>query len=255
MRATITGMRKAYWAILVLTLLWTQPSHAQDVPKDDLKTAQQFLESIRKPDKVAIAKLVRYPLRRRQPLPPIVNEKDFAENFEDFFDSKTVAEVLADTEIWNTWRGTAIGRGLVWIDSGQIKAINLSTSRQDRAAQIEKTRIAATLHPSARNYDSVAFMCKTKSYQIRVHDDKGTLRYYSWKANQPLSSKPDLALTGKMELEGNGGNATFTFKNGEYTYLLDRTVICGPDCNSYLVVLQGNSTLLREACDDKSLLP
>ncbi len=248
-------MRKAVWAALLIVLIQAQPSSAQDGSGEDRKAAQQLLSALRKLDKAAIAKLVRYPITRREPLSRIRNEKEFVENFEDFFDSKTIPEVLsAEKNIWSSWRGTAIGEGLLWIDSGKIFSINLSTAQQKQKAEKEKARIVATLHPSARRYDSVAFICNTKNYHVRVHDDKGTLRYYSWKAGQPLSSKPDLMLTGKVAPEGNGGNATFTFKNGAYSYLIDKTVICGPDCHSYLMVKRGESNLLREPCDDESLI-
>jgi hypothetical protein len=93
-----------------------------------------------------------------------------------------------------SWRGLAVGPGLIWIDGGKVRAINIATSHQNEAAQAAKRRVQASLHPSARIYDRVLFSCTTKNYQIRIHKDPGQIRYFSWKANQPLSAKPDIAF-------------------------------------------------------------
>jgi hypothetical protein len=240
-------MKTLLWLVIAICPL--SIAMAQDDPPSDRDIATRLIQFLRKADKASVAKLVRYPLKRLDPLPPIRNEKEFVQNYEDFFDAETIPRIEAGAkDIWSSWRGTAIGTGLIWIDSGKIIAINLTTNRQTAAA----TAARASLHPTARNYDIALFTCATKNYQLRIHDEAGVVRYFSWKAGQPLSTKPDLVLTGQQELHGNGGNATYTFKNGDYLYRVDEVAICANDCDSRLIVTRGDRTLLDETCIRKN---
>jgi hypothetical protein len=57
-----------------------------------------------------VSKLINYPLDRQQPLPRIENEKEFIENYADFFDSETIRQILAaEKDMGYSWRGLAIG--------------------------------------------------------------------------------------------------------------------------------------------------
>jgi hypothetical protein len=235
---------------LTLALTFGQRLAAQRLPAEERDAAERLIRALKAGDKVSVAKLINYPLDRQQPLAPIRNEREFIENYADFFDSETIRQIVASEKdmSWN-WHGLAIGPGLIWIDGGKIRSITLATSRQKQAAQDAKKRVQASLHPSARTYDRVLFSCKTKNYQIRIHDDAAKVRYFSWKSGQPLSAKPEIALAGEWRPDGQGGNGTFIFKNGDYRYEVDRAVICAAAaCDSRLNVLRGFQTLVTEVC-------
>jgi hypothetical protein len=242
-------MKRLSGVVLFVAFAFGHSLPGQDLPLEERRAAEKLIRALKAGDKAAIAKLVNYPLNRQQPLPPIRNEQEFIDNYAEFFDTETIQQVLAgENDMFYGWRGLAIGPGLVWIDGGKIRAITIATSHQKEAAQAAKKQVQATLHPSARGYDQVLLSCKTKSYQIRIHQDAGKVLYFSWKASQPLSAKPDITLNGEERPDGQGGNETFIFKNGDYRYEVDRTVLCGNNCDSHLTVFRGTQTLLDEVC-------
>jgi hypothetical protein len=147
---------------------------AQTLPSQERQAAEKLIQALTVGDKAAVAKMINYPLNRQQPLPPIRNEKEFIENYSDFFDSDTIRQIQAsEKDMSYSWRGLSIGPGLVWVDGGKVRAITIATARQMAAAQAAKKQMQASLHPSARTYDRVLFSCKTKNYQIRIHADAG----------------------------------------------------------------------------------
>src|SRR5438128_2081595 len=178
-------MKRLSGLTLFVAFAFSQSLVAQNLPAEERQAAEKLIQALTAGDKAAVAKLINYPLNRQQPLPPIQNEKEFIENYADFFDSSTIRQIQAgEKDMFYSWRGLAIGRGLVWIDGGKIRAITIATSRQKEAAQAAKKRVQASLHPSARTYDRVLLSCKTKNYQVRIHEDAGKVRYFSWKASQ-----------------------------------------------------------------------
>ena len=52
-------------------------------------------------------------------------------------------------------------------------------------------------------------------------------RYASWSKKSDLSDKPDLVINdGEIVYpDGSGGNHHFSFKNGEYNYIVDVTIL------------------------------
>jgi hypothetical protein len=243
------NVKRLILIILVTALSAPHAAFAQDVSVQEGAIAARLIQAVQAGNKAAVAGMIRYPLSRLDPLSPIQNQKEFIERYEDFFDAETIKELVArQKDVWSSWRGTAIGPGLIWIDEGKVIRINLQTGSQKKAAEAAK---AILLHPTVRNYDRLLFACKTSGFQIRIHDDAGKVRYFSWKAGQPLSGKPDLSLVGDMRYEKNGGNATYTFKNGDFRYEIeDYTKICSAEgpCEGRLVVTQGAKILLDQVC-------
>lgn len=220
------------------------------VPPEDLKTLDTLLIALKANDKVQVAKLIKYPLRRLQPLPPIKNEQEFIENFAQFFDEKNIKHIESSrSEVFNNWQGTEAGG--VWIESGKIIVLHTATDQQDKAAEEAKKKVQSDLHPSVRKYFDVMFECRTKSHHIRIHrhletPDKYT--YISWKNGKPLSSKPAIILSGDYEAAGTSGGGLYRFKSADVHYEVLHTTLCGEDCNSYLTVKKGEKMLLKEVC-------
>lgn len=74
------------------------------------------------------------------------------------------------------------------------------------------------LHPSLREYHYLAGIYQTESKLIRIDAlIDHTYRYSAWPKSKPMSSKPELVMTG-----GKGGivKNAIVFKNGDYTYIV-----------------------------------
>lgn len=224
---------------------------SKNVSEKDMQAAQNLIKALKANDKAAVASMIRYPLRRQEPLVPIVNAKEFQEHYEEYFNASTIVQVEQGlNDILNNWQGTALGGGLIWLDAGQIISINLGTDLQKQALKKAKAEELSSLHPSARNFERTWMICKTQKHFIRIQsliaEDK--VHYFSWKAGIPNSEKPELELAGIMDIQGSGGNTLFTFKNGKYTYEIYKSVVCGEDCNSYLTVKKDGKEIQKDRC-------
>ncbi|NMM42710.1 hypothetical protein [Pseudoalteromonas arctica] len=206
-------------------------------------------------DKTAIAALIRYPLKRRYPLPAIKNEAELIERFDEVFDDELVA-VIASSNIdtdWDKvgWRGIMLNSGVVWVDTdGKIIGINHQTAKEQSLA---KNLIAAdkqSLHSSINSFGELILDWQTSKYRIRI-DDLGdsNYRYTSWSIDKKPSDKPDIILLkGEIEFEGSGGNHSYTFKNGRYRYVLRVTVIgCDTSPPGWLEVYKDDKLLLSDS--------
>ena len=74
------------------------------------------------------------------------------------------------------------------------------------------------LHPSLREFHYLAGIYQTESKLIRIDAlIDHTYRYSAWSKSKPMSSKPELVMTG-----GRGGivKNAIVFKNGDYTYIV-----------------------------------
>lgn len=74
------------------------------------------------------------------------------------------------------------------------------------------------LHPSLREFHYLAGIYQTESKLIRIDAlIDHTYRYSAWPKSKPMSSKPELVMTG-----GKGGivKNAIVFKNGDYTYIV-----------------------------------
>jgi hypothetical protein len=221
----------------------------EPVPAEDMATIQKLMVALRVNDRAAVAHLIRYPLGDG-----IENAQDFIRHFDYFFDSATIRAVLeACKSPWYSWRGTGVERGLIWIESGKIRAITAETEKLRRKRAEAKAADALTLHPSVRNYDGVLANCNTKGNHIRVHEEGETVRYIAWKAGASTASAPELSLvTGDCSVSS-GGNWDCPFKRGDYTYEVEIPGICSgenDDCEPHLTVTEGERVVADEVCRD-----
>ena len=75
------------------------------------------------------------------------------------------------------------------------------------------------LHPSLSNYYRIGSYFRTKNYLVRVDwmDNKGTLRYASWKSTLDMSKQPDITIPGGKY---NEKEDSYTFTNDGYEYIV-----------------------------------
>jgi len=73
-------------------------------------------------------------------------------------------------------------------------------------------------------------------------------RYASWKRTQTQSEKPVLILqNGEINFDGSGGNHSYIFKSGEYSYICE-IIVLGPqpDTSYELIVTKNGTELMRQ---------
>jgi hypothetical protein len=103
--------------------------------------------------------------------------------------------------------------------------------------------------------DSI-LVCDTGTHLIRIENAGEKVRYSSWKIGKPMSSKPELTLLGNAEYEGSAHNATFTFKSGANSYVVDQDQVCSDEqfdkstqrCRSSLMVYKGTDVVSSKPC-------
>ena len=245
-------MKKTVALIIIcfnLTLL-----SGQDLSIKNQKIVRNFIETVKTKNKDKICSLVRYPLTREYPIPEVKNKNELLKRFDEVFDIKLVNLILkskVNTD-WSDvgWRGIMLFDGEVWLDfDGKLIGVNYQ-SQFEKKKKEELIKIQRnSLHESLRVFKSPVCILETSKYRIRI-DDMGNnkFRYASWRLQQNISEKPEmLLLDGKVEFDGSGGNHSYIFKSGKYTYECG-IVEMGEDGAppAYLAVTKGEKVIMSQ---------
>jgi|GEM_PF-3207002 len=254
-------MKKSFTCCLILIACvliispvrgFAEDTSKEGVPKEDLATLTKFTTALQKGDKETVASLIEYPLVRETPLKDIKDKEEFLKYYEDYFDKETIPQVLKDAKSpWNNWQGTATRNGLIWIEGNFIRTLNVSTKKLEERLKTAKGNDSTTLYASAKGYDKLLVDCKTKKHKIRIQKHGEVYKYFSWNNKKSLSSKPEMELSGSLEIEGSAGNEVYTFKNKEYSYVFYAPHVCSgeEDCSPTLTVSKKEKELSVETCD------
>jgi len=239
---------------VLLILLYLATLKSQELSRNDQQLIRTLIQHVKANNKSQICDLVAYPLNRENPIPAIRNKKELLTRFDEVFDTKlmkTIAQSDLKTD-WSAvgWRGIMLLSGDVWLNSdGKITAINYQSELEK--AKKEKLILAqqSDLHPSLRSFTKPICTLQTKTHRIRIDQTANNkYRYASWKRTQTQSEKPALILqNGEINFDGSGGNHSYIFKSGEYSYICEITVL-GPQPNtSYeLIVTKNGTELMRQ---------
>ena len=206
---------------------------AQELTSTDLKTATTFVQLLRNRDAGELARISEFPLRRRFPLPPVRDAADFVKRFSVLFDDAliqkiTEAPVKGNWEATVAWRGLMGFEGMVYLnENGGIRTLNAECAAEKAAWTRAVDADRARLHPSLRKYESPLWDARTKAFHIRVDDLGGySLRYAAWPAATNTLTLPSLVLTNGYDCaDGDGGNHSFVFANGNYYYVVEVVVM------------------------------
>jgi hypothetical protein len=192
--------------------------------EENQKIVHDFIDAIKRKDKKEIAGKIQFPFEREYPIPEVKTETDFINRYNEIFDDSLSMLISQSTiEDWTEmgWRGIMFLNGEVWLNYGDgiILGINYQSkveqTKKIEMIQVDKNRV----HASIKNFERPVHVLKTNNYLIRVDDVGKTYRYASWPLNAKMTKKPDLIIEkGKLEYWGSGGNHTYTFKKGGYTY-------------------------------------
>lgn len=221
---------------------------------DNRRYVADFIACVKLRNPEKLAALIEYPLNREAPLPSINDKQAFVARYHEVFDEKLIQMIIASSpdRDWSTvgWRGTMLNDGDLWInEDGKVYGINYHSAAELARKEALIREAKQQLYPSLAQFKRPVKVLETTKFRIRIDElADGTYRYASWSLPTPMSEKPDLVLTkGAYEAEGSGGNHSFVFKNGEYTYTCSINVI-GPEdmAPATLTVVKAGKVLLEQ---------
>jgi hypothetical protein len=190
--------------------------------------------------------LIRYPLKRPNPIPEIINKESFmlycSTLFDDNFKQKLSNAKFTSNNTINRNDDFGLFYGYIWLNkSGKIIALNYNSDKELLLQKTLKNEARSLIHPSVKKSKSNIIVCHSDKILIRIDllDDL-TLRYASWSYPKTINDKPDLVLlNGVEELHGTTGGVTYTFQNSKWKYVIDKVNICenDEDCGLFFKLL------------------
>ncbi|TAE50348.1 MAG: hypothetical protein EAZ89_12225 [Bacteroidetes bacterium] len=236
---------------LILNLL---TAFGQGMAGEQERLVYDFIECIKSQNKEKLMAKISFPFKRQYPIPPIKDKQAFLDRYHEVFDEK-LTEIIANSRPSRDWsavglRGIMLLNGLVWLDyDGNLIAVNyqshIEARKKDELINSEKSQ----LHESIQNYQQPACILESANYRIRIDDmGGGNYRYASWKSESNMSEKPELIIQkGIYKADGNGGNHSYEFVNGEYIYECAIIVLGeGDSPSAYLLVYQQGKEILSQ---------
>jgi hypothetical protein len=232
----------------------------QDLKPEYQKFVKSFIDNVKNDKKEAVAAVIKYPLRRENPIPDIKNKAEFVKRYAEIFDAKLKAEISKSNPAkdWSEvgWRGIMLNQGTLWMDTdGKVFSINYQSKVE---SDLKNKLIAAEknkLHPSIAKFKAPEVILETSKFRVRI-DDLGNdnYRYASWSIKQSMSEKPDLIITnGKWFQDGTGGNHHYDFKKGNFLYQCYITVLGTKDsAPANLTIYQNGKEILNQ---DAKIVP
>lgn len=221
--------------IIFIALFLSIISNTQaQIPASIIKRYKEIFKLIKADKAQELSKLIAYPLIRQNPLKDITNANEFVAYFPVLFDDAFKKKIMlfADSDVFEHHDGYGLVGGAfdgdIWLNSdGKIQAINYSSRREtDLKNQLTK-EIQSKIYPTVNHWDENVFVLQSPKLLIRIDRVGQKLRYVSWSQGHPNSLKPDLVLTnGVAEAQGTQGGWTYTFKNGDWTYVIDDVEMC-----------------------------
>ncbi|KAF2336488.1 hypothetical protein [Flavobacterium daemonense] len=217
-------MKRSY-LFLILSILINNYASAQDSNTEYQIFVKRFIENVKDNKKEALADLVVYPLNREYPIPDIIDKADFIKRYDEVFDANFKDEIIKSNPEKNWYdmglRGTMLDKGSIWLDvDGRLTAVNYLSKFE---IDLRKKLIAAQkndLHESIAYFQTPICILETEKFIIRIDDlGKNNYRFVSWPVGKKMSEKPYMILSsGKLIVEGIGGNHQYEFTNDKYTY-------------------------------------
>jgi hypothetical protein len=240
---------------------------AQQICAQNLDTIPSFRKSqidkivdLIKNEKISqLSDLIQYPLKRPNPIPNIENKDAFILYYKILFDSdfkkKITNAVYTTNNTIDRYDGFGLFQGDIWLnENGYITAINHNSDSEKLLKKALDDETKRFINPILSTWKENIIVCKSDKFLIRIDLlDDNSIRYVSWSMSKQINDKPDLILNkGIMEFQGTMGGVTYSFKNGDWTYIIDEVKMCETDdkCGLFLRLLNNgvekNTIRLKE---------
>jgi hypothetical protein len=248
------------FGLLAAVFFWYSSCSAYEIPSSILASYKQIVDILKANDATKLATLIAYPLRRENPLPNIKNAKEFIAYYPILCDEAFRKKLEKYSDNYVVEHHGSYGlvgdafSGDIWLnEEGKITAINYLSAEESRLKEACAAKIQSRVHPSVREWKENVRVGKSNNLTIRVDRTEKGLRYVSWSKGHSMAEKPDLILfNGVEEAQGTMGGWTWTFKNGNWTYVVDDVKqcetedLCGLFLRLYFNNAEKNTIRLRE---------
>lgn len=87
------------------------------------------------------------------------------------------------------------------------------------------SELKSKMYPEVNTWERNITVCDCGKYLVRVDETENGYRYASWGKEKKISDKPDLVLFSKNGDIGSYGEFKYTFTNGRYIYVVEKTTI------------------------------
>ena len=238
-------------ALIPVLFFWYFSCFADEIPSSILTRYKQIVTIVKENNPGKLAALVEYPLRRENPLPDIKNPKAFTAYYTTIFDEAFRKKLEKYSDNYVVEHNGSYGlvgdvfAGDIWLnDEGRIMAINYLSAEESRLKDVVSAKIKSRIHPSVREWKENVRVGKSNNLTIRVDRTEKGLRYVSWSKGHSMAEKPDLILfNGIEEAQGTMGGWSWTFKNGDWTYVVDDVEMCETEdrCGLFLRIYFNNT--------------
>lgn len=229
-------------------------SFGQGMTKEEQNVVSDFIDCIKHQEKEKLITKIYFPFEREYPIPQIKNSQEFLNRYNEIFDDKLTKMIINSkpSTDWSAvgWRGIMLFNGEVWLDyDGRLLAINYQSKYEEKNVSELIKLEKRNLHESLIKFKNPVHILETTKYRIRIDDLGGSnYRYASWPLKSKMIDKPDIVIEkGEYKPDGSGGNHSFLFKNGEYTY--ECAIIIMGEENSppaYLTIYKGDKEILSQ---------
>lgn len=240
--------------ILLIFLIANLTAQDRDRMIQGKANLKKIIELVKNDDIQQLANLIKLPLNRPDPIPNIDTKESFVFYYSTLFD-KNFKQMLIDTSqsfsdiIVDPYEySVGFHRGDIYLtENGLIECINYMSLSEIELQQKLKNETLSRMHASIKNWKKSILVLKSENFQIRVDlMEDNSLRYISWSGTKKISDKPDLILfNGVQEFQGTMGGVTYTFRNGDWSYVVDYVAICGDaeNCGYFLNLLQNDKEM------------
>jgi hypothetical protein len=227
----------------ILFLFATSTTQAK-VPASIIKKYREIFKLIKAGNARELSGMIAYPIKRANPLKNITNAQEFVAYFPVLFDDAFDKKIDSFNESMVIEQHDSYGLvggpfdGDLWLNyKGKLMAINYS-SKKEKALRSQLTQqIKSKIYPGVNQWDENLMVLHSPKLLIRLDEVGRKIRYVSWSKGRSTAEKPDLILNnGVSEAQGTQGGWTFTFKNGDWTYVIDDVEMCEEDsqCGIFL---------------------
>ncbi|OIR05705.1 hypothetical protein GALL_121400 [mine drainage metagenome] len=221
-------------ASLLLTILFWINTCQASIDSAVIRHFRQIIKLIKTDNVQELSKLIAYPLNRQNPLPNIKNASDFILYYPTLIDDsfKDLLKQYNDSVIFehNGRYGLVGGNfsGEIWIDDdGKILGFNYSSKKEQAYKQVLMEKIKKEIYPTVNAWNENVLVAKSERLLIRVDRTDQGLRYVCWSKGMTMKDKPDIILyNGVEEHQGTMGGWTWTFTNGDWTYVVEDAEMC-----------------------------
>jgi len=244
-------MRQALTLILAFNFIFAT---GQELSKDNQQIISNFIDCVKNNNIQELSGKVAYPLRREYPIPEIQNQKEFQKRYSEVFDAKLINEITSSNPLkdWSDmgWRGIMLNQGEVWLDfDGKLLAVNYQSEFEAKVKAQLINAEKSNLHETIKDFKKPICILETTKFRIRIDEmSDGSYRYASWTLKNQMTEKPDLIIQNGIYIpEGSGGNHTYEFKNGNYTYDCSIIILGEEDSPpARLIVYNGEKEVLTQ---------